>query len=212
MGSLAASGGYYVSAPCQWIVANELTITGSIGVIIQTINFRGLMDKIGVRPETYKSGKFKDMLGSMKRENEITDEERAMIQRMVNETFEKFKQVVAEGRDTANKANQSNKDKGRKLKDDWTEIADGRVLSGKEAYEQGLVDEIGNWETAVKRTEKLAKIENANLIQYQQQFSLSSLFRLFGKSDAGKVRIDIGIDVPRLKAGYMYFLSPTFIQ
>lgn len=212
MGSLAASGGYYVSAPCQWIVANELTITGSIGVIIQTLNFRGLMEKVGVRPETYKSGKFKDMLSSMKRENEITDEERAMVQKMVNETFEKFKQVVTDGREAANRANQPNKDKGRKLSASWTEIADGRVLSGKEAYEHGLVDEIGNWETAVKRAQKLAKIDNANLIQYQQQFSLSSLFRLFGKSDAGKVHVDIGLDIPKLKAGYMYFLSPTFIQ
>ena len=58
MGGLAASGGYYVSAPCQWIVANELTITGSIGVIMQTYNYRGLMDKVGLRPETFKSGEF----------------------------------------------------------------------------------------------------------------------------------------------------------
>src|SRR4029450_5729008 len=63
MGSLAASGGYYVSAPCQWIVANEMTITGSIGVILHSFNYRGLMDKVGLRPVVYKSGKLKDMLG-----------------------------------------------------------------------------------------------------------------------------------------------------
>ena len=62
MGSLAASGGYYISAPCRWIVANELTITGSIGVIMETLNYRGLMDKVGVAPDVYKSGKYKDML------------------------------------------------------------------------------------------------------------------------------------------------------
>ena len=62
MGNLAASGGYYVSAPCRWIVANDLTITGSIGVILSTWNYRGLMDKVGLRPETFKSGKYKDML------------------------------------------------------------------------------------------------------------------------------------------------------
>src|SRR5487761_2295622 len=62
MGSLAASGGYYISAPCRWIVANDLTITGSIGVIMHTWNYRGLMDKIGIWPDTFKSGKFKDML------------------------------------------------------------------------------------------------------------------------------------------------------
>src|SRR4029078_5016652 len=93
MGSLAASGGYYVSAPCQWIVANELTITGSIGVIMNSFNYRGLMDKVGLRPEVFKSGKFKDMLSGSKKESEITDEERQMIQRLVNETFEKFKSV-----------------------------------------------------------------------------------------------------------------------
>src|SRR5437764_749635 len=97
MGSLAASGGYYVSAPCRWIVANELTITGSIGVIMSTYNYRGLMDKIGLRPEVFKSGRFKDMLSGSKKETEITDEERQMVQSLVNETFGKFKSVVADG-------------------------------------------------------------------------------------------------------------------
>src|SRR4029079_10112350 len=59
---LAASGGYYVAAPCRWIVANELTITGSIGVILSSLNYRGLMDKVGIEPVVFKSGKFKDML------------------------------------------------------------------------------------------------------------------------------------------------------
>ncbi len=105
MGSLAASGGYYVSAPCQWIVANEMTITGSIGVIMHGYNFRGLMDKVGVRPEVFKSGKFKDMLSPDKREEDITQEERDIIQSMVNETFDKFKSVISEGRANAAKRN-----------------------------------------------------------------------------------------------------------
>ena len=71
LGGLAASGGYYIAAPCQWIVSNELTITGSIGVIMQGYNYRGLMDKIGVRPQIFKSGKFKDMLSGSKAEDEI---------------------------------------------------------------------------------------------------------------------------------------------
>ena len=72
MGSLAASGGYYVSAPCRWIVANDLTITGSIGVILSTWNYRGLMDKVGLRPETFKSGKYKDMLSGSREPDSIT--------------------------------------------------------------------------------------------------------------------------------------------
>src|SRR6185369_6629249 len=134
MGSLAASGGYYISAPTRWIVANELTITGSIGVIMHSLNYRGLMDKVGLRPEVYKSGKFKDMLSGSKKESEVTEEEKQMVQALVNETFEKFKSIVAQGRENANASNKSGKDKGRPLSKTWEDYADGRVLSGKEAF------------------------------------------------------------------------------
>ncbi|MCX6894978.1 MAG: signal peptide peptidase SppA, partial [Verrucomicrobia bacterium] len=103
MGSLAASGGYYVSAPCRWIVANELTITGSIGVIMHVFNYRGLMDKVGLRREVYKSGKFKDMLSPDRSDAEIPPEERKMVQDLIDETYGKFKSVVAEGRANAHK-------------------------------------------------------------------------------------------------------------
>ena len=213
MSSVAASGGYYVSAPCKWIVANELTITGSIGVIMSTMNIRGLLDKVGVRPEVFKSGKFKDMLSWTKRPEEVTDEERKMVQKMVDETYEKFKEVVTDGRKAANDANEKRSEKGRKLSNSWTDYADGRVLSGKEAYEIGLVDELGGWQTAVRRARKLAKIENANLVQYHQRVDFSSLFRLFGKSSGEtKVKVDVGFEVPQLKAGYMYFLPPALIH
>src|SRR5437868_4760734 len=86
MGSLAASGGYYISAPCQWIVANDLTITGSIGVILHSWNYRGLMNKVGLRPETYKSGKFKDMLSGERNPEEIPPEEREMVQSLIDQT------------------------------------------------------------------------------------------------------------------------------
>ena len=211
MASLAASGGYYVSAPCRWIVANELTMTGSIGVIMSTYNIRGLLDKVGVRPEVFKSGKFKDMLSMTKKPDDVTDEERKLVQKMVDETFEKFKDVVTDGRKTANDANEKRAEKGRKLSDSWTDFADGRVLSGKEAYELGLVDELGGWQTAVRRARKLAKIENANLIQYHQRLDFSSLFRLFGKSET-KIKLDVGFESPQLKAGYLYFLSPALIH
>ena len=79
MGSIAASGGYYISAPCRWIVANELTITGSIGVIFHTYNYRALMDKVGVRPGVVKSGKLKDMLSPDKRPEDELPEERQIL-------------------------------------------------------------------------------------------------------------------------------------
>jgi len=209
MGSLAASGGYYVSAPCRWIVAHELTITGSIGVILSTYNYRGLMDKVGLRPETFKSGKYKDMLSGSREPDSITPEERDMVQALVDETYDKFKSVVADGRKLAH---ERNKDKGRPLAQDWTDYADGRILSGTEAFKLGFVDELGAFDDAVKRTKTIAGLRNANLIEYQQRLDFSDLFRMFGQTDSKAVRLDLGVDMPKLSAGQLYFLSPTFLH
>jgi protease-4 len=205
MGSLAASGGYYVSAPCRWIVANELTITGSIGVIMHGYNFRGLMDKVGVRPQVFKSGKYKDMLSFDKRDEDITIEERQMVQGMIDETFQKFKSVVAEGRTEAAKLN---KNAGKPLVNDWAQYADGRILSGTEALKHGFVDELGNLETALARARKIAGIEDASVIEYQPLLGLGDLLGLIGKSEAPALKIDMGLDIPRLELGRMYFICP----
>ena len=213
MGGLAASGGYYVSAPCQWIVANELTITGSIGVIMQTYNYRGLMDKVGLRPETFKSGKFKDMLSGSKLPEETSPEERSMIQSLVNETFQKFKGVVAKGREEANRKNLGHQEaQGRTLAKEWADYADGRILSGKEAFRLGFVDELGSFDKAVARARKLADIDDADLVQYHQAFDLSNLFRLLGKSESKSIKVDLGFEAPKLKAGNLYFLAPALIH
>jgi protease-4 len=209
MGSLAASGGYYVSAPCRWIVANDLTITGSIGVILSTWNYRGLMNKVGLRPETFKSGKYKDMLSGSREPDSITPEERAMVQSLVDETYNKFKDVVESGRKWAQG---KNKDKGRALTEDWREYADGRILSGTEAFKLGFVDELGTFDDAVTRAKNIAGIREANLIEYQQRYDLSDLLRLFGQSEGKAVKIDLGMEAPKLQAGQLYFLSPTFLH
>ncbi|MBI3850646.1 MAG: signal peptide peptidase SppA [Verrucomicrobia bacterium] len=210
MGSLAASGGYYVSAPCRWIVANELTITGSIGVIMHGYNYRGLMNKIGLRPEVYKSGKFKDMLSGDRNDEDIPAEERQMVQALIDETFGKFKSVVAEGRKNA-KA--KNREKGNALSADWEDYADGRVLSGKEAEKLGFVDELGDFETAVEAAKRIAGVGRANLIQYQQRFDLADFFQLFGSTDARTtLKVDVGMDFPKLQAGQLYFISPTVLH
>lgn len=220
MGSLAASGGYYVSAPCRWIVANELTITGSIGVIMHTYNYRGLMNKVGLRPMVFKSGRFKDMLSGEKDLEKLTpteqadvEAEEAMIAKMIGETFDKFKSIVAEGRRFSGNRNQSNSEgeTGRPLSEKWTSLADGRILSGKEAFEHGFVDELGGWRTAVKRAYKLADIEKADLITYQVPFNLGSLFGLLGKSETKSIKVDLGFDIPKLESG-LYYLTPTFLR
>lgn len=213
MGSLAASGGYYISSPCRWIVANELTITGSIGVIMSSWNYRGLMDKVGVLPQVFKSGKYKDMLSGSREPDSITPEEKAMLQSLIDETFAKFKSVVQEGRGQAYDKNKNSKDKGHALSDDWQDYADGRILSGSDALKLGFVDQLGGFADAMERTKNLVGISQANLIQYQQRFDLSDLFRLFGKSDANsRIKVDLGMDMPKLQAGKLYFLSPSFLH
>src|SRR5438445_2770209 len=211
MGNLAASGGYYVSAPCQWIVANPLTITGSIGVIMHSWNYRGLMNKVGLQPETYKSGKFKDMLSGERNPEEIPPEEREMVQGLINETYNRFKSVVAKGRAEAHERNKKNSanDQGRTLARDWEDYADGRVLSGSEALKLGFVDQNGNFEDAVDRAKLIAGISSANLVEFRQRYDISDIFRLFGQSESRVVKLDLGVEGPKLQAGQLYFLSPT---
>lgn len=209
MGNLAASGGYYVSAPCRWIVANELTITGSIGVIMSTWNYRSLMDKVGVRPVVYKSGKFKDMLAGDRASEEIPAEERKMLEELIGETFGKFKSVVRDGRAFAAKENSAD---GRKLAGDWESYADGRILTGRQAHDLGFVDELGDFDVAVKRAKEITGLKEVDLVQYRQLFDLTDIFSLFGKSEARTLKIDLGFEPPRLQSGLPYFLSPTFLH
>ena len=142
MGSLAASGGYYISAPATIIYANPGTITASIGVIIKLSNIEALMDKIGIKATVIKTGKFKDS-GSPVRE--LTDEDRAMFQSVIDSTHNQFIKAVASG---------------RKLpEDEVRRIADGRVLSGEQALALKLVDRLGTFQDAIEEAGKLAGIK-----------------------------------------------------
>jgi protease-4 len=216
MGTLAASGGYYISAPCRWIVANELTITGSIGVIMHGYNYRQLMDKIGIHPLVFKSGRFKDMLSGDREDKDLTaeeqrtrDQESQMVQALIDETFNKFKAVVKTGRARAAQENEGN---GKTLVEDWQDYADGRVLSGKQALNFGFVDELGDFDTALKRAESLAKISSANVVQYRMPVDLGSLLlRLFGKTDVPAIKVDLGVELPKLEAGRLYFIAPMTV-
>ena len=204
MGSLAASGGYYISSGCRWIVANDLTLTGSIGVIMHGWNYRGLMDKVGIAPMTYKSGKFKDMLSGERATNEVPAEEHAMVQGLIDDTFHQFKAVVAEGRGNAHKLNLKD---GRALADNWQDFADGRVVSGKEALEHGFVDELGDFKAAVDRAEKIADIDDCNLVEYRERYDLSNFLSMFGQSgEAHDIKLQFDSEAPKLQAGLMYFL------
>lgn len=141
MGSLAASGGYYISAPATLIYANPGTITASIGVIIKLSNIEALMDKIGIKATVVKTGKFKDS-GSPTRA--LTDEDRAMFQSVIDSTHSQFVRAVASG---------------RKLpEEEVRKIADGRVLSGEQALALKLVDRLGTLQDAIEEAGRQAGI------------------------------------------------------
>ncbi|MEK7721958.1 MAG: signal peptide peptidase SppA [Elusimicrobiota bacterium] len=133
-GEVSASGGYYVAAACDQIVAHPGTITGSIGVIFSVGNFEGLMKKVGFRSEAIKSGRFKD-IGSPSRE--MTPDERKLLQAMIDDSYEQFVKAVSYG---------------RKMPVDRVKLlADGRIYTGRQAREAGLVDVIGDLQDAVDK-------------------------------------------------------------
>lgn len=149
MGETAASGGYYAAVAADKIFAQSSTLTGSIGVIMESINYAGLAEKYGVTFNTIKSGEHKDIMSPSR---EMTDEEREILQSMVDEMYNEFVDVIVEGRDM-------NEDKVRKL-------GDGRVYTGKQAAENGLVDEIGNFDDTLAALKKDHDLGNASVIRY----------------------------------------------
>lgn len=142
MGSIAASGGYYISVAADYIYATPYTLTGSIGVISQFFNAQELLEDLGVEVITITSGEVKDF-GNFARP--MTEEERAYWQALIDDTYEGFLSIVAEGR-------------GLPV-DEVREIADGRVVLGGDAVELGLVDELGYFEDAVAKAAELGGIE-----------------------------------------------------
>ena len=135
MGSLAASGGYYAAVGGSHIFAHETTFTGSIGVIMQSLNYRDAMGKVGLEMVTFKSGEFKDMLSGSK---QMTPAEREYVQGMVMQTYDKFLNIVASER----------KLDAATLR---TGLADGRVISGKDAHAAKLIDDLGDIDDAIAK-------------------------------------------------------------
>ena len=163
LGSVAASGGYYVAVGTQRIISNPGTITGSIGVISYFPNLRELFEKIGFHTVIVKSGPFKDM-GNPGRE--MTQQEKDLIQATIDEAHRQFIADVAQGR--------------RLPEDKVREIADGRIFMGETALKLGLVDELGNMEDAVTAAARMGKIEGEPELIYAKKKKLSLLDLLLG--------------------------------
>lgn len=180
MGSIAASGGYYISSPATRIIANPGTLTGSIGVIMEIPNIEGLMNKVGIKTDVIKSGRHKDMASVFRGR---TKEEREILQSVLDDVHEQFIMAVAEGR--------------KMLPDDVRKIADGRIFTGKQALQFRLVDELGNIEDAIKAASRLSGIKGEpEVVTKKERFSLIELLR-------GKFPKELSDIFPTLRIKYV---------
>ncbi|MBP3040388.1 signal peptide peptidase SppA [Bacillaceae bacterium Marseille-Q3522] len=169
MGEMAASGGYYISAPADKIFASPETLTGSLGVIMQGINYAGLAEKYGVKMTTIKSGPYKDIMSPSR---EMTEEERNILQEMIDSSYEGFVKVIADGRNMP--------------EEEVRNIADGRIYDGRQAKELNLIDDFGYFETALEQMQSDYGLEGAQVIQYNENLGFGSLVTLSAQKVFGK--------------------------
>lgn len=193
--SVGASGAYYTACGGSYIMCNSTTFTGSIGVIISTLNYRDLFGKIGLQSVVFKSGKFKDMLNGAR---EMTPEEKAYVDSLVMQSYGRFVGIVA----TARKLDEASLREG---------VADGRILSGTDALEAKLVDELGYVEDAYAKAIELGNSPGAKVVRYKRQFGLDKFLSMFGEAKTPSIKLDV-MDkfVSPLEPGRIYLLPPFF--
>jgi protease-4 len=165
MGSMAASGGYYISAPAEKIFVNKETLTGSIGVIMESINYGDLAEKYGIDFVTIKTGPYKDIMSPTR---DMTKDERAMLQEMINESYESFVDIIETGRGMSEAQVKA--------------VADGRIMNGRQAIEVGLADEFGYLEDVITAVRTDFDLADAKVIEYGYSQDLASLFSLKAQS------------------------------
>ncbi len=187
MGSVAASGGYYIATPGERIYANPDTLTGSLGVIISLLNVEETFDNLGLRQIVFKSGELKD-IGSPTRET--TPEEAAIFQAIIEEAYQGFVDVIEKGRGLP--------------RDVVLQLADGRIYTGRQALALDLVDELGNLDAAIAGAQELAGLERALVVRYRGSPSLRDLLLLGvaqsqAASDPLGLRTLIAPQTPRLE-------------
>ncbi|BAQ11757.1 U7 family peptidase [Bacillus sp. OxB-1] len=159
MGGMAASGGYYISAPADKIFVNRETITGSIGVIMESVNYSKLAEKYGIAFDTIKTGPYKDIMSGSR---EMTDEERAMLEDMIGDSYERFVDIIEEGRGMSEA--------------EVKKIADGRIMNGRQAIEAGLADEFGKAGDVISAMKEDHDLKDATVFEYAAKDSWLSLY------------------------------------
>ena len=184
MGAVAASGGYYVAAAADGIIANPGTITGSIGVIMGYTNFEKLLEKIGLTPVVIKSGEFKDMASPTRK---MTPREEKALQYFVDQTHRQFVNAIAEGRNMDLALVES--------------LADGRIYTGEEAMKNGLVDRLGNLEDAIEWAGQLGGIQGKVSTVYKREEAFSFLRYISESVVNALLSKTVG---QRLQGGYIF--------
>jgi len=199
MDSVAASGGYYVACGATKVVASETTLTASIGVIMESMSYHELFGKVGLGSQTFTSGAFKDTLSGAR---PMREDEKAYVQALVDTMYDRFLGIVSEA---------------RKVPKDMLKagVADGRVVTGRQALEAKLVDQIGYIEDAYALAKELGKAPDATVVKYQTTPSLMSVLGLTAKraQAPAKVELDLtGGALPKLQPGLMYYLPGSFLR
>jgi|GEM_PF-378755 len=199
MDEVAASGGYYISCGADKIMATPTTITGSIGVIISSINATELMDKIGIKPQVFTSGEYKDTLSISR---DMRPDEQSYIQAMVEESFDRFVSLVSEGRGLSRADLEKRK------------LIDGRILSGASAYQLGLVDQVGYWDDAVANVRELSGAPNAELVRMEVEVDFLDVVSMFGvKASEPAVTVEISPNFAMpLKPNVPYALPIEYVK
>lgn len=194
LGDVAASGAYYVACAADEIFTNSGTLTGSIGVILSLPNLEGLAEKVGVKETVVKSGRFKDV-PSLTRA--LAEEERALLQGVIDDTHNQFVEAVLEHREAqlAKALENLLQEEPQVLKElgpDATaerllrRIADGRIMTGRQSVAYGLADTLGTQAQALERLAKLAQIEEPELYEYKPKRTLMDLLSASARSTLGK--------------------------
>jgi len=189
MGDMAASGAYYISLPADFILAHPTTVTGSIGVIMQSYNFKELAAKIGVTDVTIKSGDNKDFFNPFQA---VDPEQMAIMQRLIVRMHDRFVALIAENR--------------RLSKDVVQKLADGRVYLADEAVQNGLIDGIGYYQDAERKVAELLAADGVKALRYREQMTLSDF--LGGGGPGIGTQLESLIEGRHGGAGLMYLWKP----
>lgn len=187
LASVGASGGYYIATAADKIVANPGSITGSIGVIIQIPNLADLLQKVGIRSVVIKSGQYKDIASATR---ELTPEERKLLQRLIDDIHDQFIQAVVEGRGLS--------------REEVETVADGRILSGRQALGLGLVDQLGDLQDAIATAAEMGDIAGKPEIVKVEEREFSLLRFLLGSTATSWRRKLLGQEGSQFSIDYLW--------